>query len=208
MTRRLLPVAIGLAALAVMAIPLVLTMGSERGSAAFGDSERIGANRLSSATVDIESGERTLTMVGTNLAPGDRLTGSIEVRNVGSLPLRYAIVSDLSDDPLAQWLGWTIWPGDGRTGCGADRIGAEPLIRDRTLGTTDADSVSRIALVGDPLVGLDPGDRIIQPGSTDVLCTRVTLSLEAPDSVQARRVVQELVVVAEQQTDGSVEEKP
>jgi hypothetical protein len=56
-------------------------------------------------------------------------------------------------------------------------------------------------VLGDVTIGLDPGDRILQPGDGEALCTAVTLSLDAPDEVQARTVVQELIVVAEQHTD-------
>ncbi len=201
MRRRLVPLSILVVALAALAGPLVVTMHSARGSAAFGDSERIGVNRLSSATVDIESGDRTVTIQALDLAPGDRATGSIEVRNVGTLPLRYAIVTEPSSDPLTQWLAWTIWSAETTASCATGRIEGEVLIRDRKLRATGAGPEPDRAVVGDSLVGLDVGDRIIQPGAVDLLCTSVTLSLDTPDSIQARRLVQELSVVAEQHTD-------
>lgn len=182
-------------AVAALAGPILLVVGADEGSAAFGDNETVGVNRLSSATVDIEPGEDMVPITVTNLAPGDRVTGSIAVKNVGALPVRYAIVSDAKPDPLSDWLRWEIWLRSDSDQCTQQPAPAELLV-DGDLFTPGSSAV-----LGDVTIGLDPGDRILQPGDGEALCTAVTLSLDAPDNVQARTVVQELIVVAEQHTD-------
>lgn len=179
--------------------PVALIVGTERGQAAFGDSESIGVNRLSSATVEVEIGPSSVVISGENLAPGDRAVGSIEILNTGTLPLRYAITSDMSADPLSAWLVWDIWKGSSRGTCDNAPTSIETLadgLAFRPAGGIDT------PVVGDVAVGLDPGDRILEPGAAETLCVAVVLDLQAPDSVQNRRVEQQFTVVAEQHTDG------
>lgn len=195
MSPRITIVALLVFAVAALAGPILVLTQADEGSAAFGDNETIGVNRLSSATVDIEPGEDIVPITATNLAPGDRVTGSIAVKNVGSLPVRYAIVSDARPDPLSDWFRWEVWPRPDSDQCTQQPAPAELLVDGALFERGSA------AVLGDVTVGLDPGDRILQPGEGEALCTAVTLSLEAPDEVQARTVRHELVVVAEQHTD-------
>lgn len=195
MTPRLTIIALGVFAVAALAGPILLLTNADRGSAAFGDNETIGVNRLSSATVDIEPGQDVVPITAANLAPGDRLTGSIEVGNVGSLPVRYAIVSEGATDALTQWLRWEIWLRPEAEQCAGRPNAGELLVDGPLLGEPV------VAVLGDVTIGLDPGDRILLPGESEALCTAVTLSLRAPDDVQSRSVRQEFVVVAEQHTD-------
>lgn len=199
MSRKLVVVAVGAFAIAALSGPILLLTNAERGSAAFGDNETVGVNRLSAATVDIEPGSTGVPIVASNLAPGDRLVGSIAVENVGTLPVRYALVSDGTAGPLAPWLSWEIWPRSGT--CDSE---PEPtdLLSEGPLPTEPG-----AAVFGDVTIGLDPGDRILHPGESEEFCTAVTLVLGAPDTVQAQTVRQEFVVVAEQHTDGPGEEQ-
>lgn len=194
MSRGLVVVAIGAFAVAALSGPILLLTSAERGSAAFGDNETIGVNRLSAATVDIEPGSTGVPITATNLAPGDRIVGSIAVHNAGTLPVRYALVSDGSIGPLSPWLSWEIWPRSSST-CDADPEPAE-LLSEGPLPTDPGSAV-----FGDVNVGLDPGDRVLRPGQSEELCTAVTLMLRAPDEVQAQTQRQDFVVVAEQHTD-------
>lgn len=186
-------VAVGAFALAAISGPVLVLTSAERGSAAFGDNETIGVNRLSSATVDVEPGSTGVPIIASNLAPGDRVTGLLAVRNVGSLPVRYALVSEGTSGLLSQWLAWQIWPRSGS--CEAPPAG-DSLLVDGVLPEDE-----RTAVFGDLAVGLDPGDRVLQPGQSEELCTAVTLVLGAPDDVQAQTFRHEFVVVAEQHTD-------
>lgn len=197
MSRGLVLVAVGAFAVAALTGPVLVLTSAERGSAAFGDNETVGINKLSSATVDVEPGANGVPIVATNLAPGDRRTGLLAVRNVGSLPVRYALVSEGTTGPLNQWLSWQMWP---RAGSCDTEPPPEALLTDGPLPEDP-----RTAVFGDPTVGLDAGDRILQPGETEELCTAVTLVLGAPDDVQAQTFRQEFVVLAEQHTDDLVE---
>lgn len=198
MRRRVTTIAVVAFLLAALAGPIALVFRSDRGQAAFGDNELLGVNRLSSATVDVELGSRTVQVESDNLAPGDRSVGSIEVVNVGSLPVRYAVVSDASADPLGQWLTWELWEKQAGRNCDSSPAPVDPLIAGLVLGSAGLTSQS---ILGDVAVGLDPGDRILQPGSNDILCVAVTFELTAPDSVQDRRLDQGFTIVAEQHTD-------
>jgi len=195
MTPRLTIIALAVFAAAALAGPILLLTSADRGSAAFGDNETIGVNRLSSATVDIEPGQDVVPITATNLAPGDRLTGSIDFGNVGSLPVRYAIVSEGSADALTQWLRWEIWLRPE-----ADQCTNQPKVEDLLVDGPLSGEPTAVVF-GDVTIGLDPGDRILLPGEREEFCTAVTLSLDAPDDVQSHTVRQEFIVVAEQHTD-------
>ncbi|MBT8241289.1 MAG: hypothetical protein KJN63_08690 [Acidimicrobiia bacterium] len=195
MSPRVTIAALMIFAVAALAGPILLVVGADEGSAAFGDNETVGVNRLSSATVDIEPGEDIVPITATNLAPGDRVTGSIAVNNIGTLAVRYAIVSDARPDPLSDWLRWEIWLRSDSDQCTQQPAPGELLV------DGDLFEPGSSVVLGDVTIGLDAGDRILQPGEGEALCTAVTLSLDAPDEVQARTVRHELVVVAEQHTD-------
>lgn len=196
MRRRTVVVALAAFLLAALAGPIALVFGSDRTQAAFGDSETLGVNRLSSATVDVEIGLQSVAITAEALAPGDRAVGSIEIRNEGTLPIRYAIVSSITDDPLTAWLSWDLWPASSPTRCAEMPSPSDLLVSGRVLSSA-TDSV-----LGDATVGPDPGDRILDPDTTETMCVGATFDLAAPDAVQNRRLEQQFTVVAEQYTDG------
>lgn len=198
MRHRITTVALVAFLLAALAGPIALILRTDRSQAAFGDSETLGVNRLSSATVEVEVGDRTARIESENLAPGDRSVGSIEVVNAGTLPIRYALVTDLSADPLGRWLTWELWEKARGQSCESDGAPADPLIAGLVLGS---DGRTSEPILGDVAVGLDPGDRILQPDSAEVLCVAVTFDLAAPDTVQDRQIDQAFTIVAEQHTD-------
>lgn len=187
--------------IAAMIGPLVLITSTERSQAAFGDSVTVGVNELSSATLDVEIGSRSVEIIGANLAPGDRAVGAIEVVNDGTLPLRYALVSTASEDPLGRWLAWDLWPAGDPGQCRGSSTPRDLLASRLLLGS--ATPTTELSVLGDVAVGLDPGDRIIEPGSSDTICLAVVFDLDAPDTLQGRRFEQSFTVVAEQNTDES-----
>ncbi|MCP5028119.1 MAG: hypothetical protein GY929_17725 [Actinomycetia bacterium] len=196
MGRRTMAVVLVLLGLAALSGPIILALRADRGQAAFGDAEVVGVNRLTSATVDVEPGERTATMTVTNMAPGDRAFGSIEVVNEGTLPLRYLLTSVASPSPLNPWLQWSIWPPDQSMGCDTLPDSSTLIVDGRVL-----DGSASSTVFGSLEPGLDPGDRILQPADTEELCVSVELRLEAPDSVQGQTLDQEFVIHAEQHTE-------
>jgi len=184
-------------ALAGIGAPALLIVGAQRGDAALADTEGLGLMRLSSATVDIVAGERGTSITATNLAPGDRVVGSIEVRNAGTMALHWSLVTEGNPDPLATWLRWDLWLAASPSACTASPNG--PARFDQWLGyDLDLSGAGQlIALSGDPLPGADPTDRVLRTGASEAVCLAVVLPLEAPDSVQRRATRQPFTLVAE-----------
>jgi hypothetical protein len=185
--------------IAAMIGPLVLITSTERSQAAFGDNVTVGVNELSSGTVDVVIGSRSVEIVGANLAPGDRAVGTIEIVNNGTLPLRYALVSTATGDPLGQWLAWDLWSATTPGQCRRANSPGDLLASRLVLGSSTP--TDQLAVLGDVGVGLDPGDRTIEPGSSDTICLAVVFELDAPDTLQGRRFEQSFTVVAEQNTE-------
>lgn len=194
MSRRWVVVLTMLFVLAAFAGPFVVFVGGERGEAAFGDGETFGLNELGAASVVIGVGETTVLLDASAMAPGDELVGRFDVSNDGTLPLRYALVADLLDpgSMLLAELQWSIWPDSLGTTCGS-------IPADLLFGGV----VTSGALIGDPRVGRDPGDRLLQPGSSETLCVVVELPLGVPDTIQGATARVDLTVVGEQATEAT-----
>ncbi len=185
--RRLAPVLLVLLGLLVVAVPFGVAWWSRQSSATFADSELIGVNRLGAATLDLEVGNLDVDLEATNLAPGDEVTGTLELVNAGDLPLRYALTASSSGGLLADWLRWDVWAGTCAASPGASGLVAEGL----QIG------VSRRAVVGDVATGAQPGDRTLAVGASETLCLQATLPIAAPNEVQGAITTIDLAVVAE-----------
>jgi hypothetical protein len=191
---------VGLFAGIGVAAPLFLVLTADRGQAGFADAEGLGLMRLSAAKVDIVAGERGAAITAPNLAPGDRVTGSIDVRNAGTVPLHWTLLADRTADPLAEWLRWDLWRATTPQECGSGS-GVDPAdVIGR--GVDLSGPGTRVVLAGDPRPGVDPGDRLMTVGAAEVVCLGVELALEAPDSVQ-RRTIRQSFVFSGESTAGS-----
>jgi hypothetical protein len=191
-TRRgLVAAAVVILGMAAVAGPVLVLVTSSRSQAAFGRQAEV-RGRLSSATLDVEPGQRTVPVTVGALAPGDRATGSIEVVNVGSLPLHYALLIQPSDTPVERWLRWDLWFAGPGQACGG-RTPSDALVRGAVLGGATIQ-----ALAGRADAGLDPGDRVLAPGDRELICTAVVLPFDAPDGVQGAAVNPAFTVAAEQ----------
>lgn len=178
---------------AVLAPAAMVALRAERGSASFGDSERISANHVSSAVVSVAVGERTVPLVGPNLAPGDLVIGRIEIVNDGTVALHYALVASPATNDLAPWLDWRFgWSVDGRS-CPPSGPSGPGTIR-----RTGAELADGAVVFGDPSTGAQPGDRRLATGSRDLLCVAASLSVDAPNDVQTTRFDQGFRVLGEQ----------
>lgn len=178
--------------LAAVTAPVLISLGADRSEAAFGDNETLGLNQLGSASVAIDVGATTVLIDTSAMAPGDRLQGQIALENNGTLPLRYALQAEFGDGTgeLIAALDWRIWPRPSSTPCGSP-VG--PYLFEGAV--TDS------RLLGDPALGEDPGDRMIQPASQDVLCVEVALPIDASDVLQGARARVDLTAIAEQATE-------
>ncbi len=177
--RRMSAVLLVLLALLVVAVPFAIAWWARQSSANFAENEVIGVNRLGAATLDVEVGElRAVDLDATDMAPGDAVTGSLEMRNAGDLPLRYAITATSTGGALADWLGWDLWPAPCEPGPGPDALLARGL---------------RIGVTARPVVA----DRTLAVGARETLCLRATLPISAPNDLQGATTTVDLAVVAE-----------
>ena len=184
-----------LAATAGVAVPAVVAFRAVRSGANVSDAESVGLNRLGAATLDIEIGSEAAPMVAENLAPGDVVTGEVEVINAGDLPLRYAVTASSGGGELGGWLRFDLWATD--VGC-VSGPEADALI-DQGIALTEPS----VALVGDPATGAQPGDRGLAPATRELLCLRATLPLDAPNTLQGASLTFDLVVDAEHDLEAS-----
>lgn len=186
--------------LAASAGPLVVLVGADRGEAAFGDGETFGLNELASASVVVEVGEQTLLLDAGAMAPGDRLSGRFALTNAGTLPIRYSVTAEAEDasSPLLTVLQWSLWVESERTPCSSPP--ASGLLFE---GLTFARSVNPEVLVGNPAVGPDPGDRVLEPAASESLCVQVALPLGVADVLQGSSARVDITVIGEQATEGN-----
>ncbi len=180
-------VAIALFLLLVMSIPLFLWWQGSRSSAAFADSEVLESNHLGAATLDLEIGDGTATFRAENMAPGDVVSGQLELVNAGSLPLLFAVTGTADGDPLAEWLRFNVWRSDAT--CRPDALG--PL-----LATDITLTPSPTVLVGDATSPLASARTQLSIGDSSNICLGAVLLLDAPNAVQGRRTEIDLVVDA------------
>lgn len=203
MSRRTrLAVITALAVLVVVAPMVLIAVGADRGSASFGDTERLGVNRLASATVDIAARPATAALRAENLAPGDTVAGEVELINAGSIALHYAVrVEGTVDEALAPWLAWSFTLRQPGEPCPVGAAWRDVPAADRT-DLPAADLVdATISLTGDPTPGLDPGDRILAVDATERLCVAATLPTGVPNAAQAASARLVVRVDAEQFVD-------
>jgi hypothetical protein len=193
----------GLAAVVVLvglAVPAVVAVVARRSSASFADTEVLATNHLGAAILDIEVGpnpDRTTVdagseaprMVATNLAPGDVVSGHLELRNVGDVPLRFGLSAVADDDGfLASWLRFETWQGNGT--CAPGQPGVR-LAEDVVLSTTPTVLID----LAPPPVGQGIE---LAPGASTVVCIGAELPLETPNEAQGRALGVTFVIDAEQ----------
>ena len=184
--KRRVPVLVLVLALLATVVPVGLWWVAAGSSASFSDAEVLADNRLGAATVDLEVGQSEAVLSATNLAPGDLVTGHLELANRGTLPIVVSVDAKLrstDSEALGPWLLFEVWVQSGSCGP-ADTT--ERLIEGVSLGATLA-----------PLLPLAPEPRPdlrLAPDETTVLCIGARLPLAAPNSIQGTTADLELVV--------------
>jgi hypothetical protein len=155
--------------------------------AAFAASDRLGSNRLESATLDISEGTNSTDVHARNMAPGDTAFGILHLENTGTLPLIYSLVASVDTGGLADNLRFRLWPGPQ-----CDEPPDETGVADVVIESTDG-----AVILGNPEVGIQDGDRAISVGESDVLCYSISLPLDATNSAQGETSTQTFIVIAE-----------
>lgn len=181
--------------LLVVSLSLVLLGGLLVSSAVFNDATRNEAMRLDAGTVDIAAAPVTFALDATGLVPGDVVATPLQVRNDGSLELRYSVTSTVDDALLADELELTIRTGV--TDC--DAVGAA-LDGSVVAGPVRLGGLTGDAVLGDPATGQDAGDRVLAAGTSEVLCFRVELPTTATEATAAGLSVSATVRLDAEQT--------
>lgn len=120
------------------------------------------------------------------VVPGDSVSATLTIENTGTGTFRYAMTSSATDPDskhLAQGLTLVI---ERRTGCSGS-----------VLETPYSGSVASAAF-GDPNPGVDAGDRQLGPGTSEVLCFRVTLPTGSDAAYSSASTAWTLTMWAEQ----------
>ncbi len=174
--------------LLVISTPIWLIYRANSSTAAFADAEILGNNRLGAATLDIEVGNGAATFEATNLAPGDVVSGQLELHNAGTLPLLYEISGSSDGDLLAEWLRFELWLSEDTCNVAdpTNRI-AQDLSFDPTVPPFDELNVTGRAVVARGALSV---------GERQTMCLGARLVLEAPNDVQGRRTEIDIVVDA------------
>lgn len=174
--------------LLVISTPIWLIYRANSSTAAFADAETLQNNRLGAAILDIEVGGGAATFEATNLAPGDFVSGQLELKNVGTLPLLYEVTGSSDGDLLAEWLRFELWLSN--TTCTIndpnDRF-AEDIVFDPEIPSFD-----ELTDTGRTVVARGS----LSVGQQQVMCVGARLLLDAPNEAQGRRTEIDMVVDA------------
>jgi hypothetical protein len=176
--------------LLLVGAPVLLWWVTARSSASFADTEILDENHLGAATLDIELGRDDAGFEARNLAPGDRVSGHLELVNAGSLPLEFGVTAQASSGVLRDWIVLSMW--EATSICKADDI---PAGTAGPVLATDKPIVEGTVRLADPLVDPAPALRLA-PGEDTTVCLGATLSLDAPNEVQGQQLAIDLIVDA------------
>lgn len=165
--------------LVLMTVGMVATGLGVASNAIWTDSDDVDANLFTTGSVSLSTNPTTALVTFTSGAPGEDTTPqSLTVTNDGSMELRYAVTmtaDNIDTKSLYAELDLTI--KDEGTNCAA--------FDGTDLYGPDLPFLLTGNLIGDPTAGSDLGDRDVAASSSEVLCFRVTLPSDAPNSVQA-----------------------
>jgi len=143
------------------------------------------------------NGSSTATLGAvSNMAPGDTTYRAVNVTNVGSLDLRYAISGQTISETknLSTQLRYSIWTGVSNAQCVAGNTGAGTV-----LAANVAIPAAGAALVGTPAAGQQGNEQLIAAGGpADNLCVSVSLPLATTNAYASANANVVLTFDAEQ----------
>ena len=149
------------------------TMATALTGAIWSDNQTVGSNVFTTSTVDLNVSPTSAIVALSNMAPGDSTVAAATVSNDGSAQYRYSLTSTTTENTFAAQLDLTIWDeneeGDGGTTCNT----TPPATK--LYGPADLGQTTVVNLVGDPATGAQAGDRILNGGTSEVLCFKVEL---------------------------------
>lgn len=137
------------------------------------------SNTFSTGTIDISTSPTSALVTYYDMAPGDKTTQSLVVRNADSLGLRYAVIGtaiNADSKGLKDQLTLTIKTIDVSTSPCDNFDGAQ-------LYSGDVDSTDG-KLVGDSTAGSQIGDRTLAASGSETLCFRMELPSPSGNTYQ------------------------
>lgn len=181
--------------LVALAFAAIVLGGLLLSTALFSASTATDDNLLEIGTVDVATAPVTLDLDAGALAPGDVVATPLQVRNDGSLELRYSVSSTVDDVTLGDLLEFEVRTGVTR----CDAVGADG---DGVLvaGPVPLGGLTAEPVVGDPATGDDPGDRVLAAGGSEVLCLRVELPPGVDEDTAAGLTVTASLTIDAEQT--------
>lgn len=141
-------------------------------------------NQFTAGTVDIAHSPATTLLSASGMLPGTKVTAPLTVTNQGSLDLRYALSSSVTNADgkgLGHQLLLTI--KSGVSDCSTAGFGGSGSVvygPDQPLG----DLGSARNLIGDPSVSPNGGRTVTTATHSEVLCFQVTLPSGTPNSYE------------------------
>ncbi|MDE3088138.1 MAG: hypothetical protein KGJ80_01975 [Chloroflexota bacterium] len=184
--------------LALLLVAGMMASVAVAGSAQFTSTAGVAASTFITGTVVITTDHSSTALFNvTGMAPGDQLASTLVVTSTGTLPLRYAMTSAVTDtvglglkSALLLGIKASVSPSCSPTNY-LNSVNAE--IYTGTLAS---------AAFGNPNQGFQSGDRSLSAnGGNEALCFFVTLPLTATNSVQGATSTATFTFDAEQTTN-------
>lgn len=163
--------------------------------ALFTDTASVPGNTISTGTVNIGTSPTSAVITLGNMAPGDTVDSQLEVRNDGTLQLRYAVTASSTNGDgknLRDALTMTIKLKQAPT--------CTETLDDPGRPTLYSGSLNPVGgkVIGDPAGGGQAGDRVLDGGVQEDLCFRVALPIGSGNSLQNAAVTATFTFQAEQ----------
>jgi predicted ribosomally synthesized peptide with SipW-like signal peptide len=185
--------------LLVGAVAVASIAGGAISLAVFTDTETVDAT-FTSGTIMLDPTKIDALdlALGSNWVPGDSVTGSVDVENIGTNQLRYSLNTTTTDGSspngpaLYEALTVEVRTIDATT----------PLTKCNDFDGTVLHAAGVLGastiMFGDPSPTVGTGDRTVNAGATDVLCIRVSLPINTDETYQGATSVTTFTFNAEQ----------
>lgn len=189
-----------------LVVAAVLALGAVTGLVAmptlalFTDSQDVGSNSFTTGTVDISASPASSVVTFSNMAPGDRATGSTTLSNAGSLGLRYAMTTSTTNTDGKNLAGTLKARVAVRAGVGCDfpYYNSDGTTTVLTDDTQLYEGILSSAAFGNTAQGGQAGDRTLAASGSEVLCVSVVLPSSAGNSLQNATTTATFTFAAEQ----------
>jgi len=164
--------------LSLVIITLVASSVTVGAMALWTDTETSSANAFTAGTIDLALTDGSpLPFSVTAMAPGDNVTGTIDVTNSGTLQFRYAMTT---------------------TGDGSSILDEQLDCEIKAGAVTLYSGKLSSAVIGDPAQGAQAGDRTLGPTGGETLTFIVSMPIDTGDGYQGTTCSVDFVFAAEQ----------